>query len=195
MPLLLWNAANGWVTLKHTQTHAGFEDDSGLHWLGPFHSSSQFAILLGFWFAVWVAAMCRHRPTANARPESSFLWWMSAQTFAFFALFSIKNGGGEANWPIAAYLSGFVLVARSQGSGNGSQKWVMGGRTWGLRRYRLDRDGDLACAAGHATDASAHRRTGDSRTSAANAAGQSIQRADYAAGVTWPRKSIACVPN
>ena len=111
-PILIWNAANGWVTFKHTQSHAGFETEDVTHWLGPVrYLGAQFAILLGGWFLLWSGAMWRHQPAAESRPELRFLWWMSAPTFAFFGLFAFKNGGGEANWPIAGYLSGMVLAA------------------------------------------------------------------------------------
>src|ERR1022692_1785774 len=79
---------------------------AGFSYLG-----TQFAILLGVWFIAWARAMWHHRPTREMRPERRFLWWMSAPTFVFFGLFSWKNGGGEANWPLAGYLAGIVLAA------------------------------------------------------------------------------------
>lgn len=112
VPILAWNALNGWVTLTHTQTHAGVAGEITIRALGPLaYVGGQFAVLLGFWFVVWARAMWRHRPTAEAKPELRFLWWMSAPTFAFFGLFSFTNGGGEANWPLVAYLAGIVLGA------------------------------------------------------------------------------------
>jgi 4-amino-4-deoxy-L-arabinose transferase-like glycosyltransferase len=42
---------------------------------------------------------------------SHFLWWFSAPVFVVFLLFSFKTGGGEPNWPVAAYISGLVLAA------------------------------------------------------------------------------------
>lgn len=114
VPILAWNAMNGWVTLRHTQSHAGFTDtrDAGIHWLGPLaYLGAQFAVLLGFWFIVWARAMWAHRPTRESNPERSFLWWMSAPTIVFFGLFAFKNGGGGPNWPLAGYLSGMVLAA------------------------------------------------------------------------------------
>ena len=113
LPILGWNAANGWVTLLHTQGHVGVSSPRLIHWFGPaFYFGLQFALLLGFWFIVWVRGMWAHRPWADARPESRFLWWMSMPTFLFFGLFALKNHGGEPNWPLAAYLSGMVLAAR-----------------------------------------------------------------------------------
>ena len=103
VPILVWNAQHDWVTLKHTQVHAGFDHDGGIRWLGPLaYLGAQFGVLLGFWFVAWLRAMWQHRPTVEARP---------APIFVFFWLFSFKNGGGEPNWPLAAYLSGMVLVA------------------------------------------------------------------------------------
>lgn len=123
VPILLWNAANGWVTFKHTQSHAGFDDEAHFHWLGPAHYlGAQVAVLLGFWFILWAWGLWRHRPTIEPRAELGFLWWMSVPTFVFFGLFSFKNGGGEPNWPVAAYLSGMILVASV-----GSQRWVRAG--------------------------------------------------------------------
>jgi 4-amino-4-deoxy-L-arabinose transferase-like glycosyltransferase len=112
VPILAWNAANDWVTLKHTGIHAGLEDKVSLRWLGPLaYVGTQFAVLFGVWFVVWVRAVWEHRPTREPRLELQFLWWMSAPTFVFFGLFSLLNGGGEANWPLAGYLAGMVLAA------------------------------------------------------------------------------------
>ncbi len=112
VPIFAWNAMNGWVTLRHAQSHAGIDGDDLIRWLGPLHFlGAQFAVLLGFWFVVWGRAMWHYRPTRENPPELHFLWWMSAPTFVFFGLFSLKNGGGEANWPLTCYLSGMVLAA------------------------------------------------------------------------------------
>jgi hypothetical protein len=112
VPMIAWNAGHGWVTLKHTQSHVGLDNDVLIHWLGPLNFlGAQFAVLLGFWFIAWARAVWFHRPMRETQPELRFLWWMSVPTFAFFGLFAVKNGGGEANWPLAGYLSGMVLVA------------------------------------------------------------------------------------
>src|SRR5262249_29425818 len=70
----------------------------------------QFALLLGFWFVGWVNAMIAHRPWREADAGVRYLWWMSAPMFVFFLLFSPKDGGGEPNWPVTAYISGLVLA-------------------------------------------------------------------------------------
>jgi len=111
LPILMWKARNGWVTFSHLLTHSGFHRETTVHWLGPIvYVGGQFALLLGYYFLAWVRAMIRNRPWIEPRPEVRYLWWLSLPIFAFFLVFSLKNGGGELNWPVTAYLSGMVLT-------------------------------------------------------------------------------------
>ncbi|HWY87688.1 MAG TPA: glycosyltransferase family 39 protein [Gemmataceae bacterium] len=114
VPILLWNMNNDWLTLRHTLgAHVGMQGDNAarVHWLGPLaYLGTQCALFLVYWFVVWAWAMVVHNPGRESRPEYRFLWFMSVPMFIFFMLFSLKNGGGEANWPITAYLSGMVLA-------------------------------------------------------------------------------------
>jgi Dolichyl-phosphate-mannose-protein mannosyltransferase len=112
LPIVIWNWRHDWITLRHAMGHVGMQSERTIHWLGPLrYVGTQFGILLGFWFIVWVRGMWAHRPGNEARPELLYLWWLSAPMFIFFGLFSLKNGGGEPNWPVTAYLSGLVLAA------------------------------------------------------------------------------------
>src|SRR5262245_10829356 len=90
LPIVLWNVQHGWVTLKHTSGHAGLQDPAvRWHWLGPLrYVGLQLAVLLGYWFVVWLGAMAAHHPGREARAELRYLWWMSAPMFVFFGLFS-----------------------------------------------------------------------------------------------------------
>jgi 4-amino-4-deoxy-L-arabinose transferase-like glycosyltransferase len=109
LPILIWNVQNGWVTLLHERGHAGMDD--AFSWFGPLrYLGMQFAVLLGFWFVAWARAIWIYRPGHEGRPEIGYLWWMSAPMIAFFGLFSVRNGGGEANWPVAGYIAGMVLT-------------------------------------------------------------------------------------
>ncbi len=108
VPILVWNMQNGWVTAHHVGGLTG----EGFHWLGPLvYVGGQAALLLGYWFAVWAVAMLRRNPLAEADPGVRYLWWLSAPMFLVFLAFSFKDGGGEPNWPVTAYLSGMVLAA------------------------------------------------------------------------------------
>ena len=112
-PILYWNIANDWVTFRHVGNLAGVAKETpGVHWLGPIrYVGGQAALLLFFWFGIWVGAILSRR---NRNPDNSglyFLWIMSWPVFAVFLAFSPKTGGGEINWPITAYLSALPLVA------------------------------------------------------------------------------------
>jgi hypothetical protein len=113
LPILIWNVQHDWVGLFHVQTLAGVRSEaSRVRWLGPLaYVGIQFALLLGFWFIVWARAMWDRAPWKDTSGEEKYLWWMSATTFLLFLGFSFTTGGGEANWAIAAYLSGMVLAA------------------------------------------------------------------------------------
>ena len=108
LPILVWNVQNGWVTAHHVGGLTG----EGFHWLGPLvYVGGQAGLLLGYWFVVWAAAMARRNPLTESDAGVRYLWWLSAPMFLVFLAFSFKDGGGEPNWPVTAYLSGMVLAA------------------------------------------------------------------------------------
>jgi 4-amino-4-deoxy-L-arabinose transferase-like glycosyltransferase len=120
LPILIWNAAHDWVTVRHVLRLAGLGrhasaapgSATSLHWRGPFvYVGTQFALLLGYWFVAWAAALWSHRPWKETDDGKRYLWWLSAPMFVTFLAFSVKTGGGEPNWPITAYISGLVLAA------------------------------------------------------------------------------------
>jgi hypothetical protein len=121
LPILIWNAQHDWVTVKHVFRLAGLktaeaspveQHGRSMYWEGPFiYLGTQFALLLGFWFAAWVAAMWAYRPWKDDDDGRRYLWWLSMPMFAVFLAFSVKTKGGEANWPITTYIAGMVLTA------------------------------------------------------------------------------------
>jgi 4-amino-4-deoxy-L-arabinose transferase-like glycosyltransferase len=118
LPILIWNAEHDWVTVKHVLRLAGIGrapsagGGSRWHWGGPFvYLGTQFVLLQGYWFVAWIAAGWAHRPWREADESLRYLWWLSVPMFGVFLAFSVKTGGGEANWPITAYISGLVLSA------------------------------------------------------------------------------------
>jgi hypothetical protein len=109
LPILVWNAQHGWVSLHHVSGQAGITERSGILWLGPLtYLGTQFLVLLGFWFVAWATAMIAHRPSKETDPGIRYLWWTSATMFGVFWVFSLKTPE-EPNWPVTAYLSGIVL--------------------------------------------------------------------------------------
>lgn len=132
VPILIWNIQHDWVSLRHIGGHAGVHQ-AGPHWLGPLnYLGGQAAILIGYWFVVFLIAIWAYRPWRESRTDLRFLWWMSAPMFLFFLAFSLKNGGGEANWPVTAYLAGLVLAVAwlSQQIHSPVTWWRVSARCW-----------------------------------------------------------------
>jgi 4-amino-4-deoxy-L-arabinose transferase-like glycosyltransferase len=115
IPILVWNAQHDWVTVRHVLGLSGVARNPAeprIHWLAPLsYAGEQCALLLGYWFLAWSAAMVAHHPGRESDPAVRYLWWLSAPTFLTFLAFSPRTGGGEMNWPVTAYLSGLVLAA------------------------------------------------------------------------------------
>jgi hypothetical protein len=111
LPIVWWNAQNGWVTVRHVGWQAGVEQREGWRWLGPLgYVGGQAALLLGLWFVAWAAALWAYRPCRTDNPNLRYLWCLSVPMFAVFLLASLKTTG-QLNWPVTAYLSGGVLLA------------------------------------------------------------------------------------
>jgi Dolichyl-phosphate-mannose-protein mannosyltransferase len=113
IPILVWNSQHDWVTFRHVAVQAGVSDQrpEGIRWMGPLeYLAGQFALLLGLWFLAWVGSMIVFRPRAGVEPGVRYLWWLSLPTFLVFAGSSLRSSG-QLNWPVAAYVSGAVLVA------------------------------------------------------------------------------------
>jgi 4-amino-4-deoxy-L-arabinose transferase-like glycosyltransferase len=138
LPMFVWNIQHDWVSVRHVSTLAGFRDGGGsMRLLGPLtFVGVQFALLLGYWFVVWAAAMVAYRPWQESDTGVRYLWWMSAPMFVFFCAFGLKTGGGEPNWPVTAYLSGLVLAV------HWISEQLQRGRGW----YRRLAVGNLAVA-------------------------------------------------
>ena len=111
LPVVVWNVQHDWVSLRHVLGQAGFRPGAtGVRWLGPLaYLGAQAALLLGFWFVAWLAAVVAWRPWKTVHAGTQYLWWMSAPVFLAFAGFSLKTAE-EPNWPVTAYLSGLVLT-------------------------------------------------------------------------------------
>lgn len=105
LPVLEWNARNGWVTFRHVGGQAGVTVESA----GPLglvrFVGEQFGLLGGVWLVAWLAAV--RRPAGD--PARAWLWWMSVPVVAGFAVVSLRTRV-QPNWPLVGYLAGLVLA-------------------------------------------------------------------------------------
>jgi 4-amino-4-deoxy-L-arabinose transferase-like glycosyltransferase len=112
-PVLLWNAAHDWVSVRHVLGQAGIGGGPRPHRFEPLvplaFAAGQAGLLLGFWFVALAAAAWRFRPRATSENGLSFLWWTSVPVWAVFFAASGRTTG-QVNWPAAAYVSGLVLA-------------------------------------------------------------------------------------
>ncbi len=116
-PMIAWNAANGWVALRHEQGHVlGHGDPSG-H-LGEF-LAGQFIALSPV--VAGLLALALVRPPRE--PGLRLVWLVSAGVLGFFL---VKAGLSKVqpNWPAPAYIGLMVLVAGQLGA------WGAAGRRW-----------------------------------------------------------------
>src|SRR5262249_43661981 len=75
LPILVWNGQHGWVTVRHVGGLAGVRNSAGVLWAGPaVYVGTQAALLLGFWFVAWAAAMIAHRPGREKDAAVGYLW-------------------------------------------------------------------------------------------------------------------------
>lgn len=106
-PVLLWNAAHGWVTIKHTagQVHIAegfvFSAKSFFEFLG-----SQLGVVTPLLFVLIFIAVWKLRKDKNGM----FLFFFSVPVIAFFVLKSIQ-GKVQANWALPGYAASFLAFS------------------------------------------------------------------------------------
>ncbi|MFO0799077.1 MAG: glycosyltransferase family 39 protein [Gemmataceae bacterium] len=132
VPLVVWNAANDWVSLRHVLGQSGVGDGvkprsaDGLNALR--FVATQAGVLLGTGLAAFAAAAWSFRRTTDT--SLSLLWWASVPVWGVFLAASVRNPG-QPNWPAAAYVGGLVLAAAWVRQ-HGSRRTVIGTAVVGL---------------------------------------------------------------
>jgi 4-amino-4-deoxy-L-arabinose transferase-like glycosyltransferase len=132
LPVLIWNAQQGWPSFQHVFSLAG-ADAARVHWQAfPEFLGSQFGLVtpLLFWAVLmaWLEAWKRWRAGRGSEAESLLLF-ASLPVFLFFTLMSLRSRV-EGNWPAPAYLGGLMLaglrLSRHQALGGRFSRWALG---------------------------------------------------------------------
>ena len=106
-PVLFWNAAHGWVTLKHTAGQAHLHEGAvlSLRTCGEFFAS-QAGVVTPLLFVMLFLAL---RKLRGAR-EGALLFWFSVPVIIFFTLKSLQ-GKVQANWALTGYLAPLIAFS------------------------------------------------------------------------------------
>jgi undecaprenyl-diphosphatase len=114
LPVLVWNAQQDWVSLRHVFAQAGLAGEAGDSPASTFFEflGSQFGVVSPLLFsALAFAGMRGCRPAAPERDDRFlFLGLFSVPVLAFFLLWSIHSKV-QANWAAPAYLTAAVAFA------------------------------------------------------------------------------------
>ncbi|MDH4231627.1 MAG: glycosyltransferase family 39 protein [Nitrospirota bacterium] len=106
-PVIYWNAANEWVTLKHTAGQAHVAEGLRISPKRFFEFiGSQIGVITPVLFALVSISLWRMRKDR----KGAFLFWFSVPTIAFFVLKSLQ-GKVQANWALPGYAAGFIAFS------------------------------------------------------------------------------------
>ena len=108
LPVILWNSQHEWSSFSH-QLHHGFRNEHTS--LINFQNLADYAAFLVVLVSPVLGVLCFRTATSRLpdprfRFLGTFFW-----TVVFFFGFSAGKAHVEANWPMAAFVSGLIMVA------------------------------------------------------------------------------------
>jgi membrane-associated phospholipid phosphatase len=106
-PVIAWNAAHGWVTLKHTAGQAHVSDGLTISAKNFFEFlGSQAGVITPLLFVLMCVALWRMRKDR----AGAFAFWFCVPVVLFFILKSLQ-GKVQANWALPGYATGFIAFS------------------------------------------------------------------------------------
>ena len=130
-PILHWNQAHGWPSLKHVASLGGADGSRVSLSSFPEFLASQFALVTPWLFlgvlAAWRWAWGLRGDLSRGGAMRWLLWCCSAPVFALFLGLSLRSRV-EGNWPAPAYLAALPLLALfiAEGGTGAGRKTVAG---------------------------------------------------------------------
>jgi undecaprenyl-diphosphatase len=105
LPLLQWNAQNGWVNFQHNIGHAHHQKEWQLTPLKTLvYVGSQLGVVTPVLLVMMLVAQWQ------LRGRDSFSPWFCLPVLGFFLLISLQTDV-YANWPLTAYVTGCIVFA------------------------------------------------------------------------------------
>jgi hypothetical protein len=108
LPVLIWNAQHGWITVKHVAADAQAGQGWELDWRAPLEFlGGTFGLLHPIFFiaTVWAGVALWKRREALPR----FFFAMGAPLFIVYAIYTLHSAG-ELNWIAASVIPLFCLM-------------------------------------------------------------------------------------
>jgi membrane-associated phospholipid phosphatase len=148
IPVLIWNAHNGWITVTHLEERGGLDTpwQPTLRYLRDF-VGAEFALLNPFFFvaAIWAAIAFWRRDRGS--PLLIFLFSMGAPLFLVYFLFAFRSRV-LPNWIAPSVAPLFCMAAiywnaRWHAGAPAVKRWWLAGLAAGLAAVIVGHDTDL----------------------------------------------------
>lgn len=124
-PIVIWNAMNGWVGIKHVLYRGALAGEKASVFFElkniPEYLGSQFGVLTPWWFAfLFIGAWLVGRQLLSRQVEPVFIWLPRPMAIiltvffwpiCIFFLFWSMHTKVEANWSATAYPAGILFAA------------------------------------------------------------------------------------
>ncbi|MDO8281667.1 MAG: glycosyltransferase family 39 protein [Thermodesulfovibrionia bacterium] len=110
-PVIIWNAGNDWVTLKHTAGQAHISEGFKISFKYFFDFiGSQLGVISPLIFFMLLYGAAKNRRSFKALQNLRFLFWFWFPVLSFFLIKSLQ-GKVQANWAMHAYITAFIASA------------------------------------------------------------------------------------
>lgn len=109
LPVLIWNYNHDWISFAHQFSHGLAEKESFTFRYFFEYIAGQMMMTNPIFFVI-ILFMIWQGIIRKKNDAISYLSWLTIIPLAFFGVSSLR-AKVEANWPVAAYLSGAVLLA------------------------------------------------------------------------------------
>ncbi len=148
LPVLIWNARNGWITVTHLEERGGLDTQwhPSLRYFWDF-LGAEAALLNPFFFAaaIWAAIAFWRRQRQN--PLLIYLFSMGAPLFLFYLLYALRSRV-LPNWIVPSIAPLFCLAAiywdaRWRAGVRAVKAWFIAGVAVGLTAVIIGHDTDL----------------------------------------------------
>lgn len=109
-PVIVWNAGNDWVTLRHTAGQAHIAEGFSISPVSfAEFIGSQIGVITPVLFVLILYSLFKFRPSAFSS-QHSFIFWFSIPVIFFFVLKSI-HAKVQANWALPGYITGLIAFS------------------------------------------------------------------------------------